>query len=139
MLLQLWAAIVCPLGFGVAGWELTRDARGIFAALVGYSAALAMSLAARVYQRNDYWASKLAMVESEIRLLSEALAVEYRRSDAGSLSENNQPIIDAYRSRLALLRISTTAIRAGFASEKASGWPHGHSSARRAGLLAKPA
>jgi hypothetical protein len=138
MFWQMYAAFVCPLMAGLAGYQLNGKASGAFAGFTAYAALILYSSLMRQHARRDYWASKLAMFKAEEAALNLALAKEYREQTAGPLLENNRAVVEAYRGRLALLQVSMTALRAGYASEKEAGIL-GHVSERWSGLvLARP-
>ena len=130
---RIFATFFAPACFVYAGYQLTGTQGGGLAGLVAYSGLLTLSVAARVGQRQDYWASKSAKLKAEAKALRGALAEEHAKRASGTLAEDNQVIIDAYRSRLAVLQISTTALRAGYSSYKSA--PLGHFSEKKGGLL----
>ena len=131
MFMQFWAALWCPVLAGLSGYLLRGNFNGVTAGFLAYGVLAIGWQASRHYDRADYWASKLAMLKAEEAALQQAL-------DAVSLvavsAEDKQTLASAYRTRLAVLRIQRTALRAGYRSYKSAG-VFGHFSERKGGLL----
>ncbi len=132
MFIQLWAGLWCPVLAGYAGYLLTHELNGVLGGVTAYTVLVLFSQATRLYDRADVWASKMAMLRAEERALQLALAAESRR--AGPDAEGSSALIEAYRTRLALLEVRKTALRAGYRSYRAVG-VLGHFSETKGGLL----
>ena len=122
-----------PMSF-LAGYELTgRQAAGV-GGVLAYSLLFSFTQTMRLNEREDYWASKLAMLKAETKAVKGALAEAVGQRAAGALPPENQVLIDAYRTRLALLEVSRSAIHAGYLSWEKAG-SLGHWSETKGGLL----
>jgi hypothetical protein len=126
MLIQIWAAVFCPVTAFYAGYLASGKAMGGMAAVLGYTLLFTYLASLHQWQRRDYWRSKWAMLRAERTALQEALAAQVRSREAGAGTLDSQLLIDAYRGRLAVLDVSAaSALTAGYASEKRAGFMGG--------------
>ena len=76
MFMHFWTGLWCPVLAGFAGYLLTHNVNGVTAGLMAYCVLAVFSWAARLYDRADFWASKMAMLRAEESALHLALAGE---------------------------------------------------------------